>query len=157
MGQGLSLKKLFAAKLDRTAANFVSGRFGGASRDVVCVQSMDGALSFFNQVCVWVCVCMVCVCMVCVCVCVYGVYGVCVCVGMCVGMCVWACVWVCVCVCAKRDAPTILANQPSPLPTRTHTHTRTHTTRRAALGSCGSYQSFSFRGRCATCRTPMPL
>ncbi|EGD77754.1 hypothetical protein PTSG_08843 [Salpingoeca rosetta] len=49
VGQGVELSKIFGAKLERTAANFVPGRFGGAVKDVICVQSMDGALSFYNH------------------------------------------------------------------------------------------------------------
>eukprot|EP00055_Hartaetosiga_balthica_P009340 m.36916 g.36916 ORF g.36916 m.36916 type:complete len:818 (+) comp6707_c0_seq1:22-2475(+) len=47
--QGASLKKIFNVKLKRTAANFVSGNFGNSGQPIICVQSMDGALMFFNQ------------------------------------------------------------------------------------------------------------
>eukprot|EP01061_Rhynchopus_euleeides_P007200 TRINITY_DN16193_c0_g1_i2.p1 TRINITY_DN16193_c0_g1~~TRINITY_DN16193_c0_g1_i2.p1 ORF type:complete len:254 (+),score=70.02 TRINITY_DN16193_c0_g1_i2:93-854(+) len=35
--------------LDRVAYNFVHGPFGGASKDNICVQTLDGQLNFFEQ------------------------------------------------------------------------------------------------------------
>lgn len=44
------LQQLYEHKLRRSAANFVIGPFGGSqNRDFICVQSLDGILSFFEQ------------------------------------------------------------------------------------------------------------
>eukprot|EP00697_Spironema_sp_BW2_P009574 gnl/Spiro4/24528_TR12162_c0_g1_i1.p1 gnl/Spiro4/24528_TR12162_c0_g1~~gnl/Spiro4/24528_TR12162_c0_g1_i1.p1 ORF type:complete len:855 (-),score=185.48 gnl/Spiro4/24528_TR12162_c0_g1_i1:75-2639(-) len=45
-----SLDKVYSHVLERTAFNFVYGSFGGNhANDYICVQSMDGVLSFFEQ------------------------------------------------------------------------------------------------------------
>ncbi|CAG9760692.1 unnamed protein product [Ceutorhynchus assimilis] len=44
------LQLLYEHKLRRSAANFVVGPFGGSqNRDFICVQSLDGIFSFFEQ------------------------------------------------------------------------------------------------------------
>ncbi|KAK3251108.1 hypothetical protein CYMTET_39543 [Cymbomonas tetramitiformis] len=43
------LQKNYEHKLERTAANFVTGPFGGAANDYMCVQSMDGQLTVFEH------------------------------------------------------------------------------------------------------------
>ena len=44
------LQKLYEHTLHRTAFNFVYGQFGGVyDKDHVCVQSVDGCLTFFEQ------------------------------------------------------------------------------------------------------------
>lgn len=44
------LKFMYDHKLRRSAANFVIGPFGGTqNRDFICVQSLDGVLTFFEQ------------------------------------------------------------------------------------------------------------
>lgn len=41
---------MYEHKLKRLAYNFVIGQFGGTqNRDFVCVQSIDGIFSFFEQ------------------------------------------------------------------------------------------------------------
>lgn len=41
---------MYEHKLKRSAANFVVGPFGGSqNRDFICVQSLDGLLTFFEQ------------------------------------------------------------------------------------------------------------
>ncbi|KAK3082884.1 hypothetical protein FSP39_007920 [Pinctada imbricata] len=49
-GRHFQLKKAYEHKLQRTAFNFCYGPFGGVSgRDFLCVQSMDGTVSIFEQ------------------------------------------------------------------------------------------------------------
>ncbi|KAJ8957787.1 hypothetical protein NQ314_006502 [Rhamnusium bicolor] len=44
------LELLYEHSLRRSSANFVIGQFGGSqNRDFICVQSLDGMLSFFEQ------------------------------------------------------------------------------------------------------------
>lgn len=41
---------MYEHKLHRSAASFVIGPFGGLpNRDFICVQSLDGMLTFFEQ------------------------------------------------------------------------------------------------------------
>jgi hypothetical protein len=40
---------LYDHAFDRNAYNFVSGTFGKSSKMMICVQSVDGALFFFEQ------------------------------------------------------------------------------------------------------------
>lgn len=41
---------MYEHKLRRSAANFTVGPFGGSqNRDFICVQSLDGLLTFFEQ------------------------------------------------------------------------------------------------------------
>jgi len=45
-----TLTKNYEHALERTAFNMVSGPFGGAyERDFICIQSLDGCISFFEQ------------------------------------------------------------------------------------------------------------
>eukprot|EP00730_Choanoeca_flexa_P006011 TRINITY_DN12067_c0_g1_i1.p1 TRINITY_DN12067_c0_g1~~TRINITY_DN12067_c0_g1_i1.p1 ORF type:complete len:803 (+),score=172.33 TRINITY_DN12067_c0_g1_i1:961-3369(+) len=45
----LQLKQVMSHAMKRTAANMVTGPFGNAGCDVICVQSMDGVLTFYKQ------------------------------------------------------------------------------------------------------------
>ena len=48
--QPITLTLQYEHNLQRNAANFTYGTFGGVkNRDFICVQSMDGLLSFFEQ------------------------------------------------------------------------------------------------------------
>lgn len=50
LGTQNSLQLIYEHKLPRSAFNFLVGPFGGSpSRDFICVQSLDGLLSFFEQ------------------------------------------------------------------------------------------------------------
>ena len=44
-----SLELQYEHHLNRNSFNFTSGKFGGADSEMLCVQSVDGQLSFFNQ------------------------------------------------------------------------------------------------------------
>lgn len=45
-----ALQKVYDHTLEHTAANFAYGPFGGmVGSDLLCVQSMDGQLSFFER------------------------------------------------------------------------------------------------------------
>ena len=49
-GHPITLVLQYEHGLQRTAANLTYGTFGGVKgRDFICVQSMDGLLSFFEQ------------------------------------------------------------------------------------------------------------
>lgn len=49
-GNQNDLELLYEHNLERSAANFVVGPFGNiVNRDFICVQSLDGMLSFFEQ------------------------------------------------------------------------------------------------------------
>jgi len=49
-GNFFALQRAYEHKLPRNAYNFVIGPFGGVyDRDYICVQSMDGCLSFYEQ------------------------------------------------------------------------------------------------------------
>ncbi|XP_018324479.1 protein PTHB1 [Agrilus planipennis] len=51
-GHQYILKQIYEHKLRRTPSNFVIGPFGkSANRDFICVQSLDGLLTFFEQEC----------------------------------------------------------------------------------------------------------
>lgn len=44
------MNKIYEHKLERTAANFTFGSFGGVKdKDLICVQSMDGTISIFES------------------------------------------------------------------------------------------------------------
>ncbi|GJQ88840.1 hypothetical protein Trydic_g12720, partial [Trypoxylus dichotomus] len=44
------LNLVYEHKLERSAANFIIGPFGGVqNRDFICIQSVDGVLTFFEQ------------------------------------------------------------------------------------------------------------
>lgn len=50
IGTQHTLQLLYEHKLRRTAANFVVGPFGGSqNREFICVQSLDGMLTVFEQ------------------------------------------------------------------------------------------------------------
>lgn len=42
------LNKVYEHEFNRNAYNFTSGAFGGSHKEVICVQSVDGALFFFK-------------------------------------------------------------------------------------------------------------
>ena len=48
-GAMATLSQVYQHVLKRTAANMCIGSFGGVSKDYVCVQSLDGVLSVFEQ------------------------------------------------------------------------------------------------------------
>jgi len=48
-GGQVEVNNLYDHPLDRPACNFTCGPFGGQGKDFICVQSMDGLLSFFEQ------------------------------------------------------------------------------------------------------------
>lgn len=50
LGDQSYLELLYEHKLRKTAYNFAIGPFGGhQNRDFICVQSLDGMLTFFEQ------------------------------------------------------------------------------------------------------------
>jgi len=44
-----TLNVLYEHEFDRNAFNFVSGTFGKGTKEIVCVQSVDGALFFLEH------------------------------------------------------------------------------------------------------------
>ena len=47
--QYMQIKTLYEHQFDRNAYNFCSGKFGRNSKEVICVQSVDGALYFLGH------------------------------------------------------------------------------------------------------------
>jgi hypothetical protein len=43
------MNKVYEHDFDRNSYNFISGNFGGSPKEIICVQSVDGALFFFKQ------------------------------------------------------------------------------------------------------------
>ena len=48
-GQYYTFSVLYEHSIDRNGFNMVSGSFGKGSKQIICVQSVDGALFFFEH------------------------------------------------------------------------------------------------------------
>lgn len=56
LGTQNTLSLMYEHKLKRSAANLVVGSFGGLiNRDFICIQSLDGMLTFYEQECFGFC------------------------------------------------------------------------------------------------------